>query len=298
MSEPVSSPAAEEVVTGAETAVAPGATDGQPGTPAQPASPPPPPPPPARNPWLRQMALNANLSVEQVDATASDDELQRLVTVAATLQAGRQAPAQPVQTPMTPAAPVADEIQFALPPEIAQELEDINPAVHKAFQHVGREAARAQAEAKAAKAELDRVNASRRAAEFENTVHDIMNGYDILGKKKPAPGSPEAFRRGALINQLSQLDQAGQLRGMTAEQAIDMAVKVMFGGSSPPPASPPPPPAPAGGRLPSITNPPTHRRGAEEEEDLTELWRKKIEENDRAYYEKEKAAGRNGEFRP
>lgn len=295
MSEPASSPAAEEVVQGAETAVAPGATEGQPGTQTPPVSPPPPPPPPQRNPWLSQMARNAGVSQDTIDATATDEELQRLVTFAASRPQPQQAPVQ--QTGQVQAPPAPPEVTYNLPPEIAAELEDISPAVHKAFQHVGKEAVRAQAEAKAAKEELDRVNRQRQLEQFEGSVHEIMNGYEILGKKRPTQGSPEDFRRRALLSQLSELDRTGQLRGLSAEQAIDMAVKVMFGGSSPPP-SPPPPPAPAGGRLPSITAPPTHRRGAEEEEDLVELWRTKIEENDRAYREKEKSAGRNGEFRP
>ncbi len=281
------SPAVDTPITGDQ----PGATTPNPTVPGTTPAPPAPPAAaetPKHDPWLvRQLLETGRFSQADIDAVAPT-ELPKLVYL---MSKGLPAH-QPQYVPPAPApAPVPDKPKYQLPAEVRSKLGELDSSIVEAIELVGAKASRSDE----LEAEINRLKAQQQTAAFEQTVHLEMNKYPALGQSVPPAGTPEFFKRQAVINHLGMLERNGQLQGIPPAVAIQMAANLLFGATqasgaaSPPPPSAPPPVTPS----PSIR--PTNRLAKDDETSLVELWRRAFDEQEA----EAAAAGKtNGVWRP
>lgn len=173
---------------------------------------------------------------------------------------------------VTPPAPTP-EPDFELPPEVAEELRELNPAMLKALQAVGKASVKRatekfEKEVAAVRAQASGSTIAARVAATFNTMPDVFGA-------NPPPNSVEAEKRDMVLSYLIAQEQAGISPG-APEQAIPALAKKFFGAKAATPASPPSPPAPTPTARP--TNQRSDDSGLTIEQQNIEMWRKAIDE--------------------
>lgn len=229
---------------------------------------------PAHSRRLLDLAVQYQIPPELVQAY-SPDELRQEISDRQ-LEARDRAIREAVRGTPTPTPP-PEEPSFELPPELAAEVGELNPALLKALKLAHADAVKKTSER--FQKELQAVRAQTSGQTFAVQVAAEMNKFpEILGNN-PARGTVEAERREALLSHLAAVEQqTGQALGL---DAIEKAVKRIYGVVAKP-APPSPPPAPA----PTPTARPTNRINGEDgnltKDQLVDLWSNAFKEEDEA----------------
>jgi hypothetical protein len=276
MSEPVENP---DVTPEPETAQTVAET-----TPAAEPAPQPSPAAVSHDPYLVRQALDFGIPREEIAATDSatlQRTLYHMTRQAASLARQSPAPAVAVNEP-------EPEPDLGLSPQEMAELQELNPVLVKALRRTAAEAAKA----KKLETELQQFRQQSVGQDLARRVNAELSKYgQALGVGTPY----EQPRKNAVMNQLALLESQGMIGPNTPpEVAVPMAVNLLFGGVTPAPTPTPASPQPR----PTPTARPTNRINAEDEEQtresLVDSWSRFLREK----AEKEKAAGKNGEFVP
>lgn len=143
---------------------------------------------------------------------------------------------QPVQQQVQQVAAVPEpEEEFVVPPELRVKLAQSDPAIVELVNLVGKEAVKSRR----TQAELARLRQ-------EQVVRDLEHRVDAVISTLPNNGGSNSSRSRAIKAELGALENAGELNGLSVEQAVHLAHRNLFGGTtSPSSVSPPPPPPPA-----------------------------------------------------
>lgn len=169
--------------------------------------------------------------------------------------------AAPTPVPETP-------FKLELPKELREQLEELNPSILAALEHVGGEAIKT-ATSKLQK-QLEDVRSHSDGTAFANAVAAEMNKYPEVFGTNPVPGSKEAKKRAAAIDYLAAEERrTGKPLGV---DAIGIVAVEIYGAktAATPAVTPAPRPAPT-----PVARPTNRLNTSDDElnrEELVEMW--------------------------